>query len=239
MFFASPCARDAPVITSSYAFCSRLKRLKKPKYLRAADLTANTCEAPVCIKKYSRAPSLKRIAAYLRNTMNESKSESKVYEIGYLLVPSIPAEKVGEQASAFYSILEKNSAVILADESPSLISLAYEMDKSTGGGSHQRFDEGYFGWVKFSCSPSVVEEIRKAIDQNPNILRTLAISTVSEKTYLGKRAKSENRAEDRSAIAAPDAANAPHEAASAVKAPLSAAEITAVDKQLDEIVKGA
>jgi ribosomal protein S6 len=168
--------------------------------------------------------------------MNESTSESKVYEISYLLVPSIPSEKVGAEVATFNAILEKNSAAILADESPSLTVLAYEMDKSTGGGSHQRFNEGYFGWVKFSCSPSVIEDIRKAFDQNPNILRTLAISTVKEKTYLGKRAKSDARPEERAAITAPDAP-LPHDAA--VKAPLSAAEMTAVDKQLDEIVKGA
>ena len=169
--------------------------------------------------------------------MNESTSESKVYEIGYLLVPSIPSEKVGEQVSAFNAILEKNSAAILADEAPALISLAYEMDKSTGGGSHQRFNEGYFGWVKFSCPSTAIEEIRKAFDQNPNVLRTLAISTIKEKTYLGKRAKSENRGEERPVISAPDASNAPQEAV--VKAPLSPADMNAVDKQLDEIVKGA
>ena len=129
--------------------------------------------------------------------MNESTSDSKVYEIGYLLVPSIPQEKVAEQTSGFAALLAKNSAEVIDEESPSLISLAYEMDKSTGGGAHQRFDQGYFGWIKFSCSPSAIEEIKKSFDQNQTVLRILAVATVKEKTYLGKRAKSENRAEDK------------------------------------------
>jgi ribosomal protein S6 len=172
--------------------------------------------------------------------MNESKSESKidskVYEIGYLLVPSLPAEKVGEQVSVFADILEKHSAVVIAEEAPTLISLAYEMDKR---------DHGYFGWIKFYCSPSVIEDIRKSFDQNPNTLRTLAIATVKEKTYLGKRAKSENKAEEKTIKEPPvDAvAGSTEEQAKAIhnttSAPMTTAEIAAVDKSIDEMVKGA
>ena len=94
--------------------------------------------------------------------MNESISSSKVYEISYLLVPSLPEEKVNAEVGVLSSVLQKHSAEILADEAPSLISLAYEMDRNTGGGLHQRFDRGYFGWFKFSCPPSAIEEIRKS-----------------------------------------------------------------------------
>jgi ribosomal protein S6 len=161
----------------------------------------------------------------------ESKIDSKIYEIGYLLVPSLPAEKVGEQVSAFAVILAQHSAIVIDEESPSLISLAYEMDK---------IDHGYFGWIKFYCSPSVIEEIRKSFDQNPNTLRTLAIATVREKTYLGKRAKSDNKAEEKPAKVTLDEANPAVEPAVAVPtAPMTAAEIAAVDKSIDEMVKGA
>jgi ribosomal protein S6 len=154
----------------------------------------------------------------MNESTSESKKDSKVYEISYILVPSLPQEKIGEQTAALTAILAQYSAVVIDEEAPSLISLAYEMEKK---------DQGYFGWVKFYCSPSVIEEIRKAFDQNPHILRTLAVSTVREKTYLGKRAKSdnktenkiENKAEEKTAKAIPDFA--------------------AVDKSIDEMVKGA
>jgi hypothetical protein len=90
---------------------------------------ANTYEAAVCIDKYTRALSERRTAAYLRKKMNESTSESKkdskVYEISYILVPSLPAEKVGEQTAALTAILAEHSAVVIDEEAPSLISLAY------------------------------------------------------------------------------------------------------------------
>jgi ribosomal protein S6 len=167
--------------------------------------------------------------------MNEStslsKTDSKVYEIGYILVPSLPAEKVGEQVSAFAAILANNSAVVIAEEAPSFISLAYEMDKR---------DHGYFGWIKFFCSPSAIEAVRKAFEQNPHTLRTLAISTVREKTYLGKRAK-----EKPTQAVSSDETKSELEPVAVVPtvaitiAPMTTAEIAAVDKSIDEMVKGA
>jgi len=178
----------------------------------------------------------------LENKMKES-SESKVYEISYLLVPSLPEEKVSEQAAAFSAILAKNSASVIDEEAPSLMSLAYEMDKSTGGGSHQRFDKGYFGWIKFSCPTSAIEDVRKSFEQSPNSLRVLAVATLKGKTYLGKRVRSEVKAETRgdekqaAAGARPDAVAV--EPGIAATLPMTPAEIAAVDKSIDEIVKGA
>jgi ribosomal protein S6 len=172
----------------------------------------------------------------MNESTSESKKDSKVYEISYILVPSLPQEKIGEQTAAFTAILAQHSAVVIDEESPSFIPLAYEMDKSSGGGAHQRFDQGYFGWVKFYCSPSVIEEVRKAFDQNPHILRTLAVSTVREKTYLGKRAKSENKTENKPENKTEENTA---KAISDSAAPMSPAEIVAVDKSIDEMVKGA
>lgn len=168
----------------------------------------------------------------MNESTSESKIDSKVYEIGYLLVPSLPLEKVGEQVSALAAILEKHSAVVITEEAPTLIPLAYEMDGR---------DQGYFGWIKFYCSPSVIEEIRKSFDQNPNTLRTLAISTVREKTYLGKRAKSDNKAEEKPAqtVSFDEAKSSVELIVAVPAAPMTAAEITAVDKSIDEMVKGA
>jgi ribosomal protein S6 len=163
----------------------------------------------------------------MNESTSESKTDSKVYEIGYILVPSLPAEKVGEQVSVFAAILANNSAVVIAEEAPSLISLAYEMDKR---------DQGYFGWIKFFCSPSVIEVVRKAFDQNPHILRTLAILTVREKTYLGKRARSEKPAQ---AVSSDETKLATNPSVAVPAAPMTTAEIAAVDKSIDEIVKGA
>src|ERR1700757_3184795 len=95
----------------------------------------------------------------LENHMKESQIESKVYEVSYLLVPSVPQEKVVDEAAQLEAILAKGQATILSKEAPSLISLAYEMSKSTGSGTHDRYTEGYFGWIKFECPATAVEAI--------------------------------------------------------------------------------
>jgi ribosomal protein S6 len=173
----------------------------------------------------------------LEKHMKES-NDSKVYEISYVLVSSLPAEKVAAEASSLAAILSKNAAEVISDEAPSLIPLAYEMDKSSGGGVHQRFTEGYFGWIKFSAVPEAIEGIKKAFDQNPHMLRTLAVSTIRENTYLGKRAKPEGRMEERPIrTAVADAAPVASEAAPAPV--MTADDIAKVDKSIDEMVKGA
>jgi len=168
--------------------------------------------------------------------MKES-NDSKVYEISYLLVPSLPAEKVGAEVSALMGVLAANSAEVIDQEAPSLTPLSYEMRKSLTGGKSQRFTDAYFGWIKFTCVPASIEAVKKAFDVNPNMLRNLVISTIREKTYLGKRTKAEGRMEDRTprvAVAQPVAV--PGEAVAAV---MSDAQIAQVDKSIDDMVKGA
>lgn len=111
----------------------------------------------------------------------------KVYEIGYLLVSSIPREKVADVATNLKNVLSKKNAEIIAEEAPELIPLAYTMIKKIGTANH-RFDQAFFGWVKFELSTAEIEEVKKTFDQNPDVLRYLLVTTVRENTYLGKKA---------------------------------------------------
>lgn len=111
----------------------------------------------------------------------------KVYEIGYLLVSSVPKERIETVVSNLKSVLSKVGATIIAEENPELIPLAYTMTKKIGTVNH-RFDEAYFGWVKFELGAEKIEEVKKAFDLNPEMLRFLLITTVRENTFLGKKA---------------------------------------------------
>lgn len=111
---------------------------------------------------------------------------TKVYEIGYLIVSSVPEEKVPALADSLQELLFKKEANILASETPELRRLAYTMVKKIGSKNHS-FDRGYFGWFKFEVKTSEIESIKKDFELNPDILRVLLISTVRENTYLGKR----------------------------------------------------
>lgn len=148
----------------------------------------------------------------------------EVYEIGYLLVSSIPPEKVATEVETLKGVLSKKDAVVIAEEAPELRGLSYEMTKKIGA-SNQRFDEGYFGWIKFEMAAKSIESVKKAFEENPNMLRMLLITTVKEQTYLGKKAP---------VLEAPVAAE-PTEVPVAV-APVSVEEI---DKSIDAMVKEA
>ncbi len=172
--------------------------------------------------------------------MDSNKGEGKkVYEIGYLLVSSVPPEKVTDILSTLKGILSKGEAVTISLEAPELMSLAYTMIKKIGTVNH-RFDQAYFGWIKFEVSGNKIEDIKKAFEMHPDMLRMLLITTIRENTYLGKKA-----------IAAPILANVMNTAEVVgtdqavstvpleVKLETKSRAVEDMDKSIDEMVKEA
>lgn len=159
---------------------------------------------------------------------NVKESIMKVYEIGYLLVSSIPEEKVADEVAALKDLIMKKGATMIAEEAPELRTLAFMMLKKVGA-INERYTEGYFGWVKFELSSSEIESVKKAFEENPHMLRTLVMTTIRENTYLGKKAPAIVRSEDVAPISGvnPEAA--------AEVAPVVSTE--AIDKSIDEMVK--
>ena len=163
--------------------------------------------------------------------MDDNKdSREVVYEIGYLLIGSIPEEQVTDEAEKIKKSVTKTGASVISDEMAHKLKLAYTMRKKTVSGSYDKYDEAYFGWVKFECVTDKIAEIKKSLDENLSVLRFLITTTVRENTYLGKRA-------------AAMMAKAPLEAADREEkkeAPVVAtATIEEMDKSIDEMVKEA
>lgn len=117
---------------------------------------------------------------------NIKEDRMQVYEIGYLLVSSIPEEKVVTEVAVLKEILSKKGAEFIGEEAPELITLAYTMVKKIGPTNH-KFDKGYFGWFKFELSAKEIENVKKVFEENGNMLRMLLINTIRENTYLGKK----------------------------------------------------
>jgi ribosomal protein S6 len=174
--------------------------------------------------------------------MSESQNDVRegVYEIGYLIVSSVPAEKIGAEAEAIKSIITKSGAKVIAEELPHEERLAYTMRKKTVSGSYDKYDTAHFGWVKFESASEKVEDIKKTIEAYPSVLRMLMVSTVKENTYLGKHAPAfaENFAPmgRRMTERAPMATRI--EPAKVV-APASPASVEEMDKSIDAMVKEA
>jgi ribosomal protein S6 len=119
---------------------------------------------------------------------NTNTDRQSVYEIGYLLVSSIPEEKIPAEVDTLKKIITDAGASIIAEGEPHSEQLAYTMRKKNVSGSYEKYDEAFFGWVKFDLDSGKIEAVKKQIEVLPSVLRMLLITTVRENTYLGKRA---------------------------------------------------
>jgi len=117
---------------------------------------------------------------------NEVEVKLGVYEVGYIMVPSIAEENLGGEVTAFKDTLSNQGAIFVADENPKMMELAYEMSRSVAN-KKQKFSYGYFGWVKFECTSVQASVIKDMLDKNEKLVRYLLIKTVRESTMSLKR----------------------------------------------------
>lgn len=122
----------------------------------------------------------------VENDMQKEDSNSKVYELGYLLVPDISPEDVPVNYGNLKELISSLGGEIIADEMPKMLNLAYTMQKVTSN-VRSKFKNAYFGWVKFVVNAEQVLELKKILDLDPNIIRFLILKTVKENTVATKR----------------------------------------------------
>jgi hypothetical protein len=143
------------------------------------------------------------------STTDDHKGSEQVYELGYLVLPSIAEDSLPEVVSSIKKVVEKEGGKTLGGEDPFLIDLAYSMSKTVGASKYV-VDTAYMGWFKFDL-PAValaeagsihpVEGIIKAIEKMPEILRSLLVKAPRETvfTFAEARAKAleeENKGEE-------------------------------------------
>jgi ribosomal protein S6 len=119
--------------------------------------------------------------------VDATDAKSSIYEVGYIMIPSIPEENLGGEVTMLKDTLSENGAVFISDEYPKMLELAYEMSRSIAN-KKQKFSYGYFGWVKFECSTASARVIKEFLDKNEKLVRYLMIKTVRESTMSTKRA---------------------------------------------------
>lgn len=115
---------------------------------------------------------------------NTLKNENlKVYEVGYLLLPTIEEGNIMPEASKIRDVLEKNGGMFLSEGIPQTRGLTYPIAKIVSG-KKQKFNNAYFGWIKFECNSSGIEKIKENLDKSDSILRYLLITTIKEDTFV-------------------------------------------------------
>ncbi len=117
----------------------------------------------------------------MTETDSKEQVESRVYELGFHIVPSIAEEKLPAEVTIIKDLLENNGGAVIAEDFPKLKQLSYKMTKVVGA-KHLKFDTAYFGWVKFEMDPEVVGKVKIALERNDNVLRFIITKTVREST---------------------------------------------------------
>lgn len=136
----------------------------------------------------------------------EDRKENQVYELGYLILPSIAEENLSNVVDTIKGIIKKNGGEEIASENPIKFDLAYTMSKVIGARKYV-VDDAYIGWVKFEALPSATLKINEAVKGLDEVLRFLLVKAPRETHFTFEaalKAKEEAEAEKATPEEAPE-----------------------------------
>lgn len=113
----------------------------------------------------------------------EKEGGVQVYELGYHIVSTVAEENLPKEVETLKAVVLKDGGSLVSEGEPKLINLAYPMTKSVAN-IKKKFTTAYFGWLKFETKSELMPSIKKAVDENSNVLRYLLIKTVRENTMF-------------------------------------------------------
>lgn len=116
--------------------------------------------------------------------------ENRTYELGYILVPTLPESEVAEKVTALKAVIEKAEGAIGAEGTPEFIDLAYQIEKNVKS-KKMKWSQGYFGWMKFTAAPEALENLKKVFDANEDLARYMLIKTDMANVVTFKKPKIE------------------------------------------------
>ncbi|MCU0660227.1 MAG: 30S ribosomal protein S6 [Candidatus Pacebacteria bacterium] len=123
----------------------------------------------------------------VRMSENHMDASTNVYELSYLIVPDVAEEDVVSEMTALKDQASRFGASFISEEAPKYIDLAYQMERDIANKKH-KFNNGYFGWVKFELPPEKVAELNEELARSDKLIRFMIISTVKENTMAPKKA---------------------------------------------------
>ncbi len=127
----------------------------------------------------------------MENTIQDT--ETRIYELAYLLVPTLDEETGTAQAlENLKKIISEKGGTIFDEEAPRMIPLAYEM-RPTILNKNYRFSEGYFGWIKFEMIGEDTIALRDTLRLSETVFRFMIIQTVRESTVRKVMIRQEGR----------------------------------------------
>ena len=122
--------------------------------------------------------------------MNETDVESglaRIYEIGYLISPTVKEEDVEKVVAEIRKAIEKEGGNFIAEGAPAMTRLSYGIS-GLEGGKQIEFDRAFFGWLKFEAPATSALALDEVLKHNNSVLRHIIFRTVREETRAHLRA---------------------------------------------------
>lgn len=119
--------------------------------------------------------------------INEITVDSRIYEISFIFDNKLDESAALEKGNAIKQSIATLGGSFISEEAPYMRELAYEMTRVVNN-VNVRFNEGYFGWIKFEMEPAKVKELEKGLKLDEQLVRYLIVTTVRENTVYTKRA---------------------------------------------------
>lgn len=118
---------------------------------------------------------------------NEITVDSRIYEISFIFDNKLDEEAALAKSNAIKQSIATLGGSFISEEAPYMRELAYEMVRVVNN-VNVRFNEGYFGWIKFEMTADKVAELEKGLKLDDQVVRYLVVKTVRENTVFTKRA---------------------------------------------------
>ena len=122
----------------------------------------------------------------LTEDVSTNEVEPRVYEVAFWLVPTISESDLSSHHARLQKRITDAGGTIISEEAPYLREAAYELVKVIDN-VNKRFNDGYFGWMKFEMQPEAVTLVQDAFEADAQIIRSLVIKTARENTTYTKR----------------------------------------------------
>lgn len=119
--------------------------------------------------------------------INETKVDSRVYEVSFIFDNKLDESAALEKANALKQSIATLGGSFISEEAPYMRELAYEMTRVVNNVNVQ-FNEGYFGWIKFELDGEKVKEFEKSLKGDEQVVRYIVVKTVRDNTVYTKRA---------------------------------------------------
>jgi len=94
--------------------------------------------------------------------------ESILYEIGYILKPTLSDEEILGFSSKLRNLITNGNGLINSEGQPKKLPLAYEIKKEVST---------IFNWIKFTLNSDLVNAIERELKKDPSVLRFLVMKT--------------------------------------------------------------